>query len=168
MPNSRRVSLRHPNRLNRPHSGQSLDPTLTRKGIFAHPGSFVIALAGIAFFAYAFNLGGLQRYIDGAFGRLDANVRSHNGVVARYVVIAFPYVAVAVGALFLFFILSMIGSIRSSAAPPKLKAAKGNNQPEAASAPAAQEIIKPMRLPVRELDMKPRSSQPGAESPAAD
>jgi hypothetical protein len=109
MPDFRRVPVRQLTRLNRLHAGQSVDPTLTRKGKFAHPGSLFIGFGGFVFFAYVFNLGGVQTRLDNLFSGLDANLRSHNGEVARFVIAALPYLVVAFGALALFMLLSMLG-----------------------------------------------------------
>jgi hypothetical protein len=175
MPDSRRIRVGQPSRPSRLNASQSLDPTLTRKGALAHPGSFIVAIAGMAFFAYAFNLGGVKQYLDGVFGNFDAKMQSHNGDVTHYIVVAFPYVAVAAGALLLFFFLSVIGqAARGLFKKPKPKRATKSAKPAAASAaaPAAQEVIKPMRLAIRELDMKPTarapSSAPSNERSAAE
>ena len=169
MPDSRRIQPRRPSRPSRPHSGQSLDPTLTRKGKLGHPGSFIIAFAGIVFFAYAFNAGGLKNTLDSFFGGLDARIRSHNDEVAKFVIVAFPYVAVAVGALLLFFVLSTIGRSARALVPKRNVKPAEKASPRASEAtPVAREVIKPLRLPVRELDMKPRSTPPANESPAAE
>ncbi len=101
--------VRHPNRPHRPHAGQSVDPTLTRKGLLAHPGSLFIGGLALLFFAYVFNLGGLQTYLDGFFSGLDRSVRAHNNEVATMYVAALPYLGVGLGAVVLLLLLSSLG-----------------------------------------------------------
>jgi len=100
---------RHPNRLNRAHAGQSLDPTLTRKGLLAHPGSLLTAFAAILFFCYVFNVGNVQTFLDGFFGGLDSRVKSHNNEVSTFVIASLPYVGVGIAAVVVFFILMALG-----------------------------------------------------------
>jgi hypothetical protein len=109
MSDSPRRPQRHPNRLNRPHAGQSLDPTLTRKGTLAHPGSLFVGFGALFFFAYVFNLAGLQTWLDGLFSGLDTQARSHNNQVSTFVVAALPYLGVAIGAFILIMVLMMLG-----------------------------------------------------------
>jgi len=108
MSDAPRNRQRQPNRLNRPHAGQSLDPTLTRKGVLAHPGSLFVGFGALVFFAYVFNVGGLQTFLDGFFGGLDNSAKSHNNEVATFVIASLPYVGVALGAVVLFIVLSML------------------------------------------------------------
>ena len=109
MSDSPRQRQRHPNRLNRPHAGQSLDPTLTRKGALAHPGSLFLVFCALFFFAYVFDLAGLQTWLDGLLSGLNVQARSHNDEVANLFVAALPYLAVAFGAFLLLMVLMTLG-----------------------------------------------------------
>jgi hypothetical protein len=106
---------RRPNRLNRAHAGQSLDPTLTRQGPLAHPGSYLWGLGGILFVAYVFNAGGLQTWLDAFLGGIDKSAKSHNDEVATFVIAALPYLGFGLVAILLFLILnSLVRSAQSA------------------------------------------------------
>ena len=105
---------RQPNRPHSAHAGQSLDPALTRQGVLAHPGSLAMCFAALSFFAYVFNLGGLQTGVDGFLSGLNTTVASHNNDVATWFVRALPYIGIALLAMMFFIVLSKV-----SAGPPR-------------------------------------------------
>jgi hypothetical protein len=153
MPDSPHDRRRLPNRPNRPHAGQSLDPTLTRKGALAHPGSLFLGFAALFFFAYVFDLAGLQSWLDGLFNALDARARSHNNQVSAFVIAALPYVAVGLGAFLLIVALMMLGRLAQKV---RKRRRLGNREPvslhEFAEAAAAHGIsTKVAREAYREL-----------------
>jgi hypothetical protein len=104
-----RTVRRKPNRLNRAHAYQSLDPTLTRKGALSHPGSLLTGICALAFFAYVFNLAGLKTYLDRVFGGLDDTARSHNSQVAAWVIKGLPYLGAALAGLVVLLLLLWVG-----------------------------------------------------------
>lgn len=138
MSESPHVRLRKPNRLQTPHSGQQLEPPMTRKGVFAHPGSLLIGFSGFAFFAYAFDVGGLKGWVDGVLHGVDAGVRSHNGEVASWFVKAVPYFAVVGGTIASVFMLTLVVTLTKSlgASALKSKPKKKKKAQEAGAVPA--------------------------------
>ena len=100
---------RIPARHRAPHAGQSLDPTLTRKGVFSHPSRIVFGLGGILFASYVFNFGGTQTELDSLFRGLDQTARSKNSDVAGFVIGVLPYLGVAAGVALLLVLASVLG-----------------------------------------------------------
>jgi hypothetical protein len=141
---------------------------MTRKGSLAHPGSILMALAGFAFFAYAFNVGGVQGWLDGILHGLDTQAKSHNGEVSAMFVKALPYIAVVLGSLAGIYMLMLVATLTKSLTTGKKKKPKPAKKPvavavaEASATPAvkpataAAEFIRPARLAVLEKDMKPK------------
>ena len=180
MPESPQQRLRNPTRKNLPHAGISLDPPMTRKGLLAHPGSIVIALAGFAFFAYAFNVGGLQLWVDSLLHGADAAARSHNSEVSAMFMTALPYIAATITTVVVLYAITLVFTLGKSlggsalkkqkkkgsqkpvepakvllqTAPPAKMAISAAPTPEVKAKPARAEFIRPARLNVREMDMK--------------
>ena len=113
-------------------------------------GGMAVTVVGCAFFAYAFNLGGLQGSIDGVLHGADRNLKSHNGQVAAAVMVWMPYVALVFGLLVLLYMgsvaISLLGSGPKKAKKPAKPKASAGKMPEPVRPPDAV-VIKPMRLP---------------------
>ena len=124
MPESPQQRLRNPTRKNLPHAGISLDPQMTRKGLFAHPGSIILTLAGFAFFSYAFNVGGLQGLVDGLLHGADTQVRSHNGEVATMFIKAVPYIAAVLATVVVLYAVTLVFTLGKSLGGSALKKKK--------------------------------------------
>ncbi len=168
MPDSPRTRLRQPTRPTQPHSGQSLDPVVTRKGGGPGVGPLVLVGAGLLAFSYVFNLGGLQVFLDSLFSGLDANVRSHNNEVVGLVPKALPYVGFAIGGMVLLVVLTMLGRAAESLSKPrKPKPAPVEKPKESEALRPAQEFIKPARLAIREQDLKAKAVPTVSEPPSA-
>ena len=170
MPDSPKTRLRHPNRATQPHSGRSLDPVATRKhrGPGARP--LILVGGGLIGFSYAFNLGGLQVFLDPLFAGANASVRSHNDDVVGFVPKALPYVGFAIAGVAALVVVVMIGRAAESVSiprKPKLPAPVAKPKESAAPRPE-QEFIKPARLAIREQDMRPKSVQRSSDLPSRD
>jgi hypothetical protein len=102
----------------RPAAEQNAQPNATPSGLRASPGSLTSGWAAMVFFAYVFNFGGLQTWMDSLLSGLDTNVRSHNNEVVRWFVEALPFFGMVLMAMILFLILSKLsgGSGRNSSA----------------------------------------------------
>ncbi len=166
MPDSPHVRLRQPNRKRQPHVGESLDPVVTRKGSSGSVGALVLLVAGLVFFCYIFNMGGLQTFLDGLFSGVDTKVRSHNNDVASSFTSALPYLGVGVGAVLLMVFFGILGRgaeslVRPLKRKPKPAPQQKSDGPETPR-PAA-EFIRPARLTAREVDVKLNTS--AAEKP---
>lgn len=167
MPDSPRNRLRRPTRPTQPHSGQSLDPVVTRKGSGPGVGALLLVGGGLIFFCYIFNLGGLQVFLDSFFAGVDAHVRSHNDEVVGFVPRALPYLGFALGGVVVLVVLTMLGRAAESLSQPrKPKSAAVEKPKEFAVARPAQEFIRPARLGVREQDLKPKTGPPPNEPPS--
>jgi hypothetical protein len=170
MPDSPRIPLRRPTRPTQPHSGQSLDPVVTRKGGGSGMGAMILVLAGLVSFCYVFDLGGLKVFLDSRFSGVDANLRSHNNEVVAYVLKALPYVGFAIGGVVVLVGLTMLGrSAESLSKPRKRKPAPAEKPKESAVSEVprpSQEFIKPVRLATREQDIKPKATPPMDEPPS--
>ena len=167
MPDSPKVRLRQPNRPTQPHSGQSLDPVVVRKGGGPGVGALVLVGAGLLAFSYAFNLGGLQVFLDGLLGGADANARSHSSEVVALVPRVLPYVGFAIIGVVVLVVLTMLGRSAESLAKPRNKKPAVAEKPKESEAPRpAQEFIKPARLAMREQDLKPKVSPSSNEPPS--
>jgi hypothetical protein len=169
MPDSPRTRPRQPTRPTQPHSGQSLDPVVTRKGKGPGVGVLVLVGAGLLAFSYAFNLGGLQGFLDGLFSGLNANVRSHNNEVVGLVPKVLPYVGFAIGGVVVLIVLTMLGRAAESFSKPHKPKPAPVEKPKEPEAPRpAQEFIRPARLAIREQDLKPKAAPPTNEPPSSD
>jgi hypothetical protein len=84
------------------HGLHHLDPVLTRKGATAHKGVLFMAAAGILVLAYAFNVGGLQVYLDQFFTNVDKSAQSQNSAVVSTIITIAPYVGAALLGLILY------------------------------------------------------------------
>ena len=167
MSDSPKVRLRQPNRPTQPHSGQSLDPVVVRKGGGPGVGALVLVGAGLVAFSYAFNLGGLQVFLDGLLGGVDANARSHSNEVVALVPRVLPYVGLGISGVVVLVVLTMLGRSAESLARPRKKKSAPAEKPKEAEAPRpAQEFIKPARLATREQDLKPKAVPTTTEPPS--
>jgi len=118
-----------------------MDPELTRKGALAHPGGWMLALAALGFFAYVFNLGGLQPMLDGFFGGLNQMAQSKNGDVAALVVSAVPYVEIGLGVVGAWVVLLLLrGALKSGTKAAKLSSRKPLTRQEFIDLAAIQSI----------------------------
>ena len=109
----------------------------------------LMAAAGCAFFAYAFNVGGLQGWIDGLLHGLDSNLKSHNSMVAAAATRWMPYIGAAFGTLVLLYMASVVVSLLGGGKKAK-KAAKQKRAAVAGQEPVrvaeGAVLIKPMRI----------------------
>ena len=169
MPDLPGTRPRQPTRPTRPHAGQSLDPVVTRKGNGPGVGVLLLVFAGLLGFSYAFNLGGLQGFLDGFFSGIDATARSHNDQVAGFVPKVLPYVGFAIGGIVVLIVLTILGRGADSLSKPRKRKPTPVVKPKESAAPRpVQEFIKPVRLAIREQDLKPKTSLPVNEPPSAD
>lgn len=118
---------------------KGVDPKLTRKGGAVHRGGIVVSAAALTFFAYVFDLGGLQGRLNSSLKDLDRSARSHNGDVSAMVQLALPYVAVGMGVVALFFMMSLMAHFaRAGSTKKKPKAAKKTVAPALAVEPVKE------------------------------
>jgi hypothetical protein len=85
------------------------DPTMTRRGLLAHPGSLATTAAALAFGAYVFNIGGFQQIADSFLGGLTADIQSRNDAVVHVTLTAIPFVAAFIVFLIAYMILRWLG-----------------------------------------------------------
>lgn len=122
-------------------SRDNLDPELTRKGFLAHPGSLLLALAALGFFAYVFNFGGIQPMLDGFFGDLNQKAQAKNGDVADLVVASVPYVKIGLGVVAAWVVLLLLGRmLKSGTKAAKLSSRRPLTQQEFIDLSAIQGI----------------------------
>lgn len=123
---------------------------MTRKGLLAHPGSIVIALAGFAFFAYAFNVGGLQLWVDSLLHGADTAARSHNSEVSAMFLKALPYIAAVITTVVVLYTITLVFTLGKSLGGSALKKKKKKGSKKAvepskvllqAAPPARMEIV---------------------------
>jgi hypothetical protein len=111
-------------------------------------GGLWIAAAGCAFFAYAFNVAGVQGYVDHFLHGLDATLKAHNGDVVAAVTPAMPYVGAGFAVLLLLFLVYIL-AIGGGSSKKKKPAAKKKKTPESGSERQPDAVlIKPVRLPL--------------------
>ncbi len=164
MPDSPHVRLRHPNRKRQPHVGESRDPVVTRKGSSGSPVVLLLLTGGLVFFCYAFNMGGLQTFLDSLFAGVNTRVRSHNHEVVPYFTSALPYLAAGVGVILVLVVLGILGRAAESLVRTKKRKPASKPQADRPEPPRpAQEFIRPARLATRELDMRPNRTSPATQ-----
>jgi len=117
------------------------DPELTRRGLLAHPGILLLAVAALGFFAYVFNVEGIQPVLDGFFGGLNQTAQSKNDDVANLVVASAPYVKVGLGVVAAWVVLLVLrGAMKSGTKAAKLSTRKPLTQQEFMDLAAIQSI----------------------------
>jgi hypothetical protein len=69
-----------------------------------------MGFAALSFFAYVFNMGGLQTGVDGFLSGLNTTIAAHNNDVATWFVRALPYIGIALLATLFFIVLSSVSA----------------------------------------------------------
>ena len=167
MPDSHRMR-RQPTRPIPQHSGRSLDPVVVRKGGGPGVGALFLVGGGLLAFSYAFNLGGLQVFLNSLLGGVDANTRSHSNQVVELVSRVLPYIGFAIGGVVVLVILTLLGRSAEFLVNPRKPKLRPVEKLKKSEAPRpAQEFIKPARLAIREQDLKKKSIATPNHPPAA-
>ena len=73
-----------------PHKAKSVDPTLTRKGFFSHPGTLILAGTAVLFTMYALDFAGVQKPVDEFFRDIDSHAQSAGSGVPTVVLSLAP------------------------------------------------------------------------------
>ena len=80
-----------------------------------------------------------------------------------------PYVGFAIGGIVVLIVLTILGrGAESLSKPRKRKPTPVVKPKESEAARPAQEFIKPVRLAIREQDLKPKATLPVNEPPSTD
>ncbi len=146
-----------------PHTKDQLAPE-KKKSLLANPGGLVVAVLGVVFVGYIFNVAGLQTTIDARLGTLNQSAHGHDKQVAALFIHALPVFG---GLLVLLMIFAMLRGRRTSGKSAAKTRAREMRGIEAFVEAAGTQGVSPriarasyrMMLPLRPQGQTPRHSR---------